>query len=227
MAFFCELPGKMGMIRSILPAFLSFRFLNTEMMTSRLPSTSTTVVKINTLARIPMTQAGRALPSAASARSSWPSRSSVRFLMRVNVSGITRPSTAACSRVPTVLYVLQVPPAPPRPKSNMERTWAPHELQKSALGVCRELLTCRNLKHWSHVGFCIFLCKKKPSSCHQILIGHATPSSFGKMTIICPLETTRIGRKQVHTTHISGLHPLKVSLAHWLASLRSVFMRAR
>lgn len=152
----------MGMIRSILPAFLSFRFLNTEMMTSRLPNTSTTVVKINTLARIPMTQAGRALPSAASARSSWPSRSSVRFLMRVNVSGITRPSTAACSRVPTVLYVLQVPPAPPRPKSNMKRTWAPHELQKSALGVCRELLTCRNLKHWSHVGFCIFLCKKIP-----------------------------------------------------------------
>lgn len=158
MAFFSELPGKMGVIRSILPAFLSFRFLNTEMMTSRLPSTSTTVVKINTLARIPMTQAGRALPSAASARSSWPSRSSVRFLRRVNVSGITRPSTAACSRVPTVLYVLQVPPAPPRPKLNMERTWAPHELQKSALGVCRELLTCRNLKHWSHVAFCIFLC---------------------------------------------------------------------
>lgn len=68
----------------------------------------------------------------------------------------------ACSRVPTVLHLLQVPPAPPRPKSNMERTWAPHELQKSALGVCRELLTCRNLKHWSHVGFCIFLGKKTP-----------------------------------------------------------------
>lgn len=226
MAFFRELPGKMGVIRSTLPAFLSFRFLNTEMMTSRLPSTSTTVVKINTLARIPMTQAGRALPSAASARSSWPSRSSVRFLMRVNVSGITRPSTAACSRVPTVLYVLQVPPAPPRPKSNMERTWAPHELQKSALGVCRELLTCRNLKHWSHVAFCIFLCKKKTKNIFVPPDPDWTRHTFFLWKNAL-LKRPELAEKQVHTTHISGLHPPKVSLAHWLASLPSVFMRAR
>ncbi|TNN65364.1 hypothetical protein EYF80_024400 [Liparis tanakae] len=69
--------------------FLNLRFLNTEMMTSRLPSTSTTVVKINTLARMAMTQAGRALPSVASVRSSCPSRGSVWFFMIVNVSGIT------------------------------------------------------------------------------------------------------------------------------------------
>lgn len=74
---------------NILPEFLSLRFLNTETITSKFPSTSTTVVKISTLARIPMTQAGRVLPSVASVRSSCPSRGSVRFFMRVNVSGIT------------------------------------------------------------------------------------------------------------------------------------------
>lgn len=81
--------------RKILPEFLSLRFLNTEMITSRFPSTSTTVVKIKTLARIAMTQAGRALPSVASVRSSCPSRDSVRFFMCVNVSGITGPQTNA------------------------------------------------------------------------------------------------------------------------------------
>ncbi len=111
--------------RDILPEFLSLRFLNTEMITSRFPSTSTTVVKINTLARIPMTQAGRALPSVASVRSSCPSRGSVRFFMSVNVSGITGPQPRRCFQVPTVLYVPQVPPAPVCPKWNMERTWVP------------------------------------------------------------------------------------------------------
>lgn len=67
------------------------------MITSRLPSTSTTVVKISTLASIPMTQAGRALPSVASARSSCPSRGSVRFFMSVNGSGITGPQPKAAS----------------------------------------------------------------------------------------------------------------------------------
>lgn len=80
-----ELGGK------LLPAFLSLRFLNTEMITSRFPSTSTTVVKIKTLARIAMTQAGRAVPSVARVRSSCPSRGSVRFFTSVNVSGITGP----------------------------------------------------------------------------------------------------------------------------------------
>lgn len=79
----------------ILPEFLSFRFLNTEMITSRFPSTSTTVVNISTLARMAMTQAGRALPSGASVRSSCPSPGSVRFLMSENVSGITGPQPGA------------------------------------------------------------------------------------------------------------------------------------
>ncbi|KAK9536586.1 hypothetical protein VZT92_006356 [Zoarces viviparus] len=65
------------------------------MITSRFPSTSTTVVKIKTLARTAMTQAGRALPSVASVRSSCHSRGSVRFLMSVNVSGITGPQPNA------------------------------------------------------------------------------------------------------------------------------------
>lgn len=79
----------MGSTRSS-PAFLSLRFLNTEMMTSRLPSTSTTVVKISTQAKMEMTQAGRAVPSRARLRSSCPSRGSVQFNSD-NVSGITGP----------------------------------------------------------------------------------------------------------------------------------------
>lgn len=83
-----------------LPEFLSLRFLKTEIMTSRFPRTSTTVVKIKTLAKMPMTQAGRAVPSGARARSSCPSRGSVRFFMRVIASGIAAPS---CFQVPAVL----------------------------------------------------------------------------------------------------------------------------
>ncbi|KAK5858537.1 hypothetical protein PBY51_002670 [Eleginops maclovinus] len=79
---------------NVLPEFLSLRFLNTDMITSRFPSTSTTVVKIKTLARIAMTQAGRVLSSVASVRSSCPNRGSVRF-MSVNVSGITGPQPNA------------------------------------------------------------------------------------------------------------------------------------
>lgn len=88
----CKYNTKEG---HFLPEFLSLRFLNTDMITSRFPSTSTTVVKIKTLARIAMTQAGRALSSVSSARSSCPSRGSVRFFMSVNVSGITGPQPNA------------------------------------------------------------------------------------------------------------------------------------
>lgn len=89
----------------VLPEFLSLRFLNTEMITSRFPSTSTTVVKIKTLARIAMTQAGRSLPSVARVRSSCPSRGSVRFFISANVSGITGPQpellpTTSCGLSP-------------------------------------------------------------------------------------------------------------------------------
>lgn len=87
----------------ILPEFLNLRFLNTDMITSRFPSTSTTVVKIKTLARRAMTQAGRALPSEARVRSSCPSCGSVRFFMSANASGITGPlllSGHSCSLNP-------------------------------------------------------------------------------------------------------------------------------
>lgn len=121
---------------SILPEFLSLRFLNTEMITSRFPSTSTTVVKISTLAKIAMTQAGRALPSVASARSSCPSRGSVRFLMSVNVSGITGPQ-------PNVAYKSQVCFMSHRYRRYwcvLDETWsAPGclpELKRSAHQVC-------------------------------------------------------------------------------------------
>lgn len=120
----------------VLPEFLSLRFLNTEMITSRFPSTSTTVVKINTLAKIAMTQAGRALPSVASVRSSCPSRGSVRFFMSENVSGITGPQPYAASKSQLCLMSRRYR----RYRCVLNETWsAPgclSEFHKSARQVC-------------------------------------------------------------------------------------------
>lgn len=68
------------------PAFLSFLFLSTEMITSTLPSTSTTLVKISTLASTMTTHAGRAPAPLPQAR---PCPTSVRFLMRETFSGMS------------------------------------------------------------------------------------------------------------------------------------------
>lgn len=68
------------------PAFLSFLFLSTEMITSTLPSTSTTLVKISTPASTMTTHAGLAPAPLPQAR---PCATSVRFLMRETFSGIS------------------------------------------------------------------------------------------------------------------------------------------
>lgn len=70
--------------RAHSPAFLSFLFLSTEMITSTLPITSTTLVKISTPASTMTTHAG--LAPAPQAR---PCATSVRFLMRETFSGIS------------------------------------------------------------------------------------------------------------------------------------------
>lgn len=72
--------------RAHSPAFLSFLFLSTEMITSTLPSTSTTLVKISTLASTMTTHAGRAPAPLPQAR---PCPTSVRFLMRETFSGMS------------------------------------------------------------------------------------------------------------------------------------------
>ncbi len=68
------------------PAFLSFLFLSTEMITSTLPITSTTLVKISTPASTTTTHAGLAPAPLPQAR---PCATSVRFLMRETFSGIS------------------------------------------------------------------------------------------------------------------------------------------
>ena len=73
-----------GRENTLLPEFLSFRFLNTETMTRRFPSTSTTVVKIKMLAKVAITQAGRVFSS-----SGRPCSVLVRLCRSGGASGIT------------------------------------------------------------------------------------------------------------------------------------------
>jgi len=72
--------------RAHSPAFLSFLFLRTEMITSTLPSTSTTLVKISTPASTMTTHAGRAPAPLPQAR---PCPTSVRFLTSETFSGMS------------------------------------------------------------------------------------------------------------------------------------------
>lgn len=73
--------------RAHSPAFLSFLFLSTEMITSTLPSTSTTLVKISTPASTMTTHAGRAPAPLPQAR---PCPTSVRFLTSETFSGMSK-----------------------------------------------------------------------------------------------------------------------------------------